>query len=74
MRYFNHDLSHLTIKELEAMFNPSAVIPVLQNAINMEANNKEANSILNNDIEFLTSDYKISQAKILLSLLRRGRF
>lgn len=54
-------------------FNPSAVIPLLKIAIDLETTTKEANKLLNNDIEFLTSDYRISQAKILLSLLRRRR-
>lgn len=52
-------------------FNPAAVIPLLKTAIELESTTKEANDILNNDIQFLTSDYKISQAQILLSILRR---
>jgi hypothetical protein len=64
----NH--KELSIQELESMLNPTAAIAILQNAIDMEAVTKSANSILDNDIEFLTCDYKISQAQILLSLLR----
>lgn len=60
---------HLQSSELE--FNPDAVIPMLKTAIDLESTTKEANDILNNDIEYLTSDYKISQAQILLSILRR---
>lgn len=71
MRQSNFE--QLSVKELESMLNPSAVIPMLQNAINMETTTKEANNILDNDIEFLTSDYKISQAQILVSLLRRSQ-
>lgn len=61
--------SHNDFKKLE--FNPEAVIPLLKAAIELESTTKEANDILNNDIQFLTSDYKISQAQILLSILRR---
>jgi ABC-type xylose transport system substrate-binding protein len=64
----NH--KELSIQELESMLNPTAAIAILQNAIDMEAVTKSVNSILDNDIEFLTCDYKISQAQILLSLLR----
>jgi hypothetical protein len=71
MRHPNFDL--LSVKELESMLNPSAIIPMLQTAISMESTTKEANDILNNDIEFLTSDYRISQAQILVSLLRRSQ-
>jgi hypothetical protein len=51
--------------------NPSALIPIIENAINLETTVKTANRILNNEIEYLTSDYRITQAKMLLSLLRR---
>ena len=69
----NIGFNQLSVKQLEDMLNPSAVIPVLQNAIEMESTTKEAHNILDNDIEYLTSDYKISQAQILLSLLRQSR-
>lgn len=50
-----------------------AMITVVQDAINLERTNMEANKILNNEIDSLTNQYKIITAKRLLSLLRRNR-
>jgi hypothetical protein len=60
-----------TLAELESMLNPSAVIPLIENAISMENVPMEANKLLSNEQDYLSSEYKITQAKILLSLLRR---
>lgn len=54
-----------------ADLNPTALIPLIENAINLETTTKSANRILNNEIDYLTSDYRITQAKMLLSVLRR---
>jgi hypothetical protein len=62
----------ILIEEFDSI-NYAAVIPIIQAGIEMESTNKSANDILNNDIEFLTSDYRISQAEKLLSLLRRSQ-
>jgi hypothetical protein len=69
---YSHDTNiSILIQELDSI-NYSAVVPIIQAGIEMESTNKSANDILNNDIEFLTSDYRISQAEKLLSLLRRS--
>ena len=48
----------------------TAAIRFIEDSIQMELTSKQANNLLNNEINYLTNDYHISNAKILLSLLR----
>lgn len=63
--------NHPSIFDLETSINPSALIPLIEHAIKLENVTMEANRILNNEIDYLTSNYRITQAKLLLSALRR---
>lgn len=52
--------------------NISVIIPMIENAIEQEKAIRDANFFIKNETGFLESDFKITQAKILLSRLRRG--
>lgn len=63
--------NHPSIFDVEMSINPRAIIPLIEHAIKLESVTMEANRILDNEIDYLTSNYRITQAKLLLSVLRR---
>jgi hypothetical protein len=69
MRQPNFD--KLSVKELESMLNPSAVIPTVKLAIDLETNLLNVNTILCNERGYLENEYRVTQLKLLLSFLRR---
>lgn len=52
-------------------FNPASLIPVLEEVINIEKTTREANKLIHDEIAYLSAEYRITQAEILLCLLRR---
>lgn len=60
------------IRQLLAdMPNLPVVIRFIEDAVQNESTVKMANRIIKNELGYLTSDYTITQVKILLSILRR---
>lgn len=51
-------------------FDPAGVIHVIEEGIKVEKLILEANKILKNDIEVLILEHRITEAQILLHLLR----
>jgi hypothetical protein len=50
--------------------NPLLVIPVIEEGIKMEKLNLEANKLLGNELTSLEIEKRITEAQILLSVLR----
>jgi len=65
----HHSLLHYAIRA--SKINPAALIPIVEDIINMEHTNLQANKRLHNEEARLANEYRITHAEILLSLLRR---
>jgi hypothetical protein len=58
------------LNELFRDYEPEAVIPKIEEWIKQEKLTREANILLGNTTEFLISDIRITEAEILLAILR----
>lgn len=54
----------------ESKLNSLAIIPIVEDVINLEKTNLEANKIIHDEFGCLRNEYRIAHAQILLSLLR----
>lgn len=70
MRSFHNNYHYLLESIAVANVNPSVMISMMEDMINMEKVNIETNKLLNNTMAVLQSEYKISHAVMMLSLLR----
>jgi hypothetical protein len=55
---------------LKSKINPAIMIPILEEALQQERLNCDANDLLNNDSQVIKSELKISQLELLICLLR----
>lgn len=59
------------VKQIErSTLNPSALIPIVNDIIEMEKTNLEGKKIIHDELACLVSEYRIAHAELLLSLLR----
>jgi hypothetical protein len=69
----NFDDHRLIDSVFESKLNSISLIPMVEDVMQIEKTNMEANRVLNNDVEYMINEYRISQCEILLSLLRMNR-
>lgn len=55
---------------ITSKINPTILIPLIEDMVCLEKTNLEANTIINDEIAYLTNEQRIAQAQLLLSLLR----
>lgn len=53
--------------------NLQVLIPFIEEAIDLEKTNLEANKVLHNDAAWIENEQRVTSAEVLLSLLRRDR-
>lgn len=72
MRTHNH-IADLDAQIINSDVNVNALLPMIEDAINMEERNREARETLGHEVDAVKSEILITEYKILLSLLRRHR-
>jgi len=67
----SHNTSKIIAQRIDdSQISITTMILVVEDLINMHKTTREANDLLEDDIGYITNDFKLSQSQMLLSVLR----